>query len=160
MLVPQGNHGFSGSVADRWMGALAGCASTGWGGTEIGLATKAFRAPKGAVEGANGAARHGHPQGSNGARQREPQTRSGWRLSPDVEHAAETRRRGRLARGAKRIEVRRPGAGSNAGPQLRFGARFARMWRVRLASTSAALIFPPGRCACRVSQVSQVPEVS
>ena len=90
--MPQGNHGFSRSVVDRWMGALAGCESTSRGGTEAGLAIKTFRATKGALREANGDARHGHPQGSNGAWQWEPTKRSGWRLSPEAEHAAETRK--------------------------------------------------------------------
>ena len=37
-----------------------------------------------------------------------------------AEHAAETRRRGGTERRPKRIEVRRPGVGSNAGPHFLF----------------------------------------
>ncbi len=66
-----------------------------------------------------------------------------------AERAAETRRRGYLFGGAKRIEVRRQGVGSNAGPHFRFwGLTNQPANNARARSQSAAI------CAVSASRVS------
>lgn len=53
----------------------------------------------------------------------QPKTQRLMPPAATAEHAAETRRRRRTERNPKRIEVRRPGVGSNAGPHFLFGAK-------------------------------------
>jgi len=61
--------------------------------------------------------------------------RSLMSLAAWVEHAAETRRRGCFFGDAKRIEVRRQGVGSDAGPHF----AFARFPAVRMREPCAGL---------------------
>ncbi len=51
----------------------------------------------------------------------QPKTQRLMPPAATAEHAAETRRRGGTERNPKRIEVRRPGVGSDAGPHFRSG---------------------------------------
>ena len=68
----------------------------------------------------------------------QPKTQRQMSPATPAEHAAETRRRGGAERNPKRIVVRRPGVGSNAGPHFRFGT-------LRQCGTEACL-----RWACRI----------
>lgn len=116
--MPQGNRGQTGWVVDRWRQDVR---ESGHGDKSGPAAKGSGRLKERSGPGCSNGDGVTGPQGSLADQRTAAAKRSLMPPAAPAEHAAETRRRGWTERKAKRIEVRRPGVGSNAGPHFAFG---------------------------------------